>query len=371
MSRGTRAIVDLSALQHNLSMVRRAAPASRVVAVVKADAYGHGLVPVARALSATADALGVATFDEAMALKESGVGRPILLMEGVLSIEQLQQASQQQFQVVVHQPWQLAMLLDAHLPVALVIWLKVDTGMHRLGMAATGCGALWQQLQSSPNVKDLVLMSHLACADEPEHVLNQQQEERFAELMRSMNVDQASLANSAATLNRPGVHYQWVRPGLMLYGGSPLLMRSAEALELKPVMHLQSRIIARTEVSAGQSVGYGATWTASRKTDVAVVAIGYGDGYPRHIGSGAQVLIEGVRCPLVGRVSMDMITVDVTGVPAVSPNAEVTLWGPGLPVEEVAQWAGTINYELLCQVTGRVERVYRHADNRVDECQSG
>lgn len=358
MSRGTRAVVDLAALQHNLSVVRRSAPASKVLAVVKADAYGHGLVPVARALAAASDALGVATFEEGLALHQAGIERPVLLMEGVLSESQLLKAAQLGFQIVVHQPWQLAMLLGAELAQPLIVWLKVDTGMHRLGIAASDCANCWQQLRSSANVRNLVLMSHLACADEPEHPLNRQQGELFSQLKQALGAQQASFANSAATLQRTDFHHEWVRPGLMLYGASPLDAAAAESCDLRPVMHLQSRIISRTRVPAGESVGYGATWRAQQDTDIAVVAIGYGDGYPRHIDARAQVLIQGQLCPVVGRVSMDMITVDVSAVPDAQPNTAVTLWGAGLPVEALARSANTINYELLCQVTGRVERVY-------------
>lgn len=359
MGRGTQAVIDLAALRHNMELVQRQAPHSKVLGVVKADAYGHGLVPVARALAASSDALGVATFEEGMALKSAGIERPILLMEGVFSSGQLLEASDQGLSLVVHQPWQLSMLLEAQLPRPVTVWLKVDTGMHRLGIAANGCALFWQQLQNSPNVREVVLMSHLACADEPAHELNASQGRLFQQLKTTVGAQQASLANSAATLDRMDFHHEWVRPGLMLYGASPFADRSAESIGLKPAMHLQSRIISRAVVSAGESIGYGATWTAPAPTEVAVVAIGYGDGYPRHINKDTQVLIKGRRCPVVGRVSMDMITVDVSAVPDAGPNTAVTLWGPGLPVEELASWASTINYELLCQVTGRVQRIYQ------------
>ncbi|WP_290583981.1 alanine racemase [Ketobacter sp.] len=361
MGRGTRAVIDLAAMRHNMERVRRHAPHSKVLGVVKADAYGHGLLPVARALAPSSDALGVATFEEGMALKRADLQRPVLLMEGVFNPEQLQAAAEYGLSLVVHQPWQLSMLLEARLPQPVTVWLKVDTGMHRLGMAEHGCALFWQQLQASDNVREVVLMSHLACADEPEHPLNQQQGERFQHLKAAVAARQASLANSAALLDRADFQHEWVRPGLMLYGASPFAGRSAAELGLLPAMHLQSRIISRSMVAAGESVGYGATWTATRATDVAVVAIGYGDGYPRHLGLQAQVLIQGQRCPVVGRVSMDMITVDVSALPGAGPNTPVTLWGPGLPVEDVARWANTVNYELLCQVTGRVERHYQDA----------
>jgi len=358
LARGTRALIDLAALRHNLAQVRRLAPTSQVLGVVKADAYGHGLVAVARSLAQGSDALGVATFEEALVLRAADISRPILLMEGVLSIEQLLTASELDLQIVVHQPWQLSMLLEAYLPRPLTVWLKVDTGMHRLGMDLNACALFWQQLKHSSNVRDLLLMSHMACADEPGHPLNQRQAEQFQRLLQSLPAPVASLANSATILDFPELHCQWVRPGLMLYGATPFADRSSATLGLQPVMHLQSRIIARSTVAAGEPVGYGATWTAPRQTQVAVVAIGYGDGYPRHLSGPAQVLIKGQRCPVVGRVSMDMITVDVSALPDAGPNTEVTLWGPGLPVEEVAGWASTVNYELLCQVTGRVPREY-------------
>ncbi|MDY6918644.1 MAG: alanine racemase [Pseudomonadota bacterium] len=359
MSRGTRAVIDLDALRHNLRVARQAAPHSRVLAVVKADGYGHGLRAVAGALAGLADGLGVATFDEGMALRDSGVAGTVLLMEGVMNTAQLQQAAGAGLDLVVHQPWQVSMLLAARLSRPVRVWLKVNTGMHRLGMEPAGAALFWQQLRASANVTDLVLMSHMACADEPDHAMNRQQQEGFAALVQQLAPAGASLANSATTLNLPGGHYQWVRPGLMLYGASPFANTPATELDLRPVMQLEARVISRMVVPAGGALGYGATWQAPRDTPVAVVAIGYGDGYPRHLSPAAQVLIKGVRCPVVGRVSMDMITVDVSAQSDAGPHTSVTLWGPGLPVEAVAAWANTVNYELLCQITGRVEREYR------------
>lgn len=358
MSRGTRAVIDLLALQHNCTVVRRHAPFSRVLAVVKADAYGSGLVQVAQALP-DADGFGVATFDEAMTLRAAGITQPILLMEGVLSPAELQGAAQQRFDIVVHQEWQLEWLRSTSLAAPLVVWLKVDTGMHRLGLPADKVVQAWQSLQGLSQVSEIRLMSHLACADEQDHPLNAQQRESFAILMQKTGATTASFANSAAILRGADFHYQWVRPGLMLYGASPLLETSAAELELRPVMQLEASVIAKSVVPAGATVGYGATWRARRDTPLAVVAIGYGDGYPRHVSRDAYVLIAGKRCPLVGRVSMDMLTVDISAVPDVAINAPVVLWGNGLPVEQVAAWAGTVNYELLCQVTDRVQRVYK------------
>lgn len=357
MSRGTRAVIDLRALQHNFQRVRQCARFSRVLAVVKADGYGSGAVPVAQALP-DADGFGVATFAEAVALRHAGIQQPILLLEGVLNAKELQQAAEQRFDVVVHQEWQLDLLLNTPIAAALVVWLKVNTGMNRLGLPPERLPAVCEALRGSSAVSELRLMSHLACADELGHPLNQRQSDKFAELVSQTGLQQASFANSAGIMRGEAFHYQWVRPGLMLYGAAPLLESSAAELDLKPVMQLESSVIAKSVVASGDTVGYGATWTAQKETPVAVVAIGYGDGYPRHVSSEAFVLIEGQRCPLIGRVSMDMITVDISAVPQVPVTTPVILWGNGLPVEWVARWAGTVNYELLCQVTDRVQRVY-------------
>lgn len=358
MSRGTRAVIDLRALQHNFQQVRERAPYSRVLAVVKADAYGSGPVATARALP-DADGFGVATFNEALTLRQAGIPQPILLMEGVFSGAELQAAAQHQFEVVIHQQWQLDMLMNTRVVAPLVVWLKVNTGMNRLGLPLDQVMASWQALKSCANVCDLRLMSHLACADEATHPLNQSQLTAFAALVETTGARSCSLANSAGLIRGEAYQYQWVRPGLMLYGASPLAECSAAALNLKPVMQLEASIIAKSVVPAGSTIGYGASWQAQQDTPVAVVAIGYGDGYPRHVSQEAYVLIQGKRCPIVGRVSMDMLSVDISAVPEAPINAPVILWGNGLPVEDVAAWAGTINYELLCQVTDRVQRVYR------------
>lgn len=358
MSRGTRAVIDLRALQHNFQRVRQCAPFSRVLAVVKADGYGSGAAQVAQALP-DADGFGVATFAEAVALRHAGITQPILLMEGVLDPCELQQAAQHRFEVVVHQEWQRDMLLNTVIDAPLVVWLKVDTGMHRLGLPPERLISVWESLRNCTAVSELRLMSHLACADEAGHPLNQFQSDTFAALVNSCGARNASCANSAGIMRGDAFHYQWVRPGLMLYGATPLLESSATELDLKPVMQLESTVIAKSVVPAGASVGYGATWTAQHDTPVAVVAIGYGDGYPRHVSKEAFVLIDGERCPLLGRVSMDMLTVDISAVPDVAIKTPVILWGNGLPVEWVAHWAGTVNYELLCQVTDRVQRVYQ------------
>ncbi|MDX1693059.1 MAG: alanine racemase [Ketobacteraceae bacterium] len=376
MARGTNAVVDLGALQHNFRVIRQRVGSSRVMAVVKADAYGHGIERVAAALP-DADGFGVAIIEEAIQLRDAGVTQPIVLLEGVTSPGDLAEAASRHLDVVVHTEEQLLFLESTELPAPLRVWLKFNTGMHRLGVEIEKLAPCYRALRSMDKVSDIVLTSHFACADEPDpgHALAQQA--RFEGAVTALNdsipetdvcSQSLSLANSAGVFSRPESHYDWVRPGIALYGASPLLEVSAAQLDLKPVMELRSTVLATRQVKPGETVGYGATWEADQETPVAIVGIGYGDGYPRHVPSGTPVLIRGVRCPMVGRVSMDMLAVDLRPVlraensdhrEPVTPGEPVTLWGNGLPIEDIARAAGTINYELLCQVTGRVKRVYR------------
>ena len=372
MARGTNAVVDLNALQHNFGVIRQRVGNSRVMAVVKADAYGHGIERVAAALP-EADGFGVAIIEEAIQLRDAGVTQPIVLLEGVTNPGDLAEASRRQLDVVIHTEEQLIFLEATEIPKPLRVWLKFNTGMHRLGIETDRLTACYRALRSTDKVSDVVLASHFACADEPEpdHALAQQA--RFEQAVTALNRglpeqdiqnQRLSMANSAGVFSRPESHFDWVRPGIALYGASPLVDVSAASLNLRPVMALHSTVVATRQVKPGETVGYGATWQAEQETPVAIVGIGYGDGYPRHVPSGTPVLIRGVRCPMVGRVSMDMLAVDLRPVLACNdgpvPLGEpVVLWGNGLPVEDIARAAGTINYELLCQVTGRVKRVYR------------
>lgn len=365
MSRGTQAIIDLAALRHNFNRVKQQLSTDvNVLTVVKADGYGHGLLPVARELAASTQGFGVATFAEAKQLRDAGLQNFILLLEGPMSGAELQEAAEQGFGMVIHHRWQFDLFQATKLPAPVTIWLKVETGMNRLGLSPGDALLLGQQLAASPQVNQLLVMSHLACADDPSHPLTPQQLQTFTELQQQLQqrnpgqFNRASLANSAAVNLGPSFHFQWVRPGLMLYGACPWITQSAATMDLLPVMQLQAAVIALKTVPAGDTVGYGGVWRASKDTPVAVVSIGYGDGYPRHLAPGAFVLIEGVPCPLIGRVSMDMLTVDVSRCPQVNHQSPVTLWGPGLPVEQVAHWANSVNYELLCQVTARVPRNY-------------
>lgn len=363
MSRGTLATIDLAALQNNLQRVRSLAPASQVMAIVKADAYGHGVDLVAPAL-AGADAFGVSHIDEAMALREIGIQKDIVLLEGAFDVKELSTALTAGFQLVIHQVEQLDMLEKASWSSGdtsmLKVWLKVNTGMNRLGIPLQRLAECLRRLealnQRFPGQLQVSLMSHFSSADETDGEAHLQQWSRCRSLIDSFRGPK-SLANSAAILNVPESHQDWVRPGLMLYGASPLTESSAKQLGLMPVMALHSKIIGIQHLGPGDSVGYNATWTAKSPSRVAIVAIGYGDGYPRHVDGTTQVAVAGQRCNLVGRVSMDMIAVDVSRVDTAHIGMAVELWGAEVPVDEVAKSAGTTSYELLCQVTPRVKRV--------------
>lgn len=351
MSRPLRAEIRLSSLRHNLQRVRAAAPHSQIMTAIKANAYGHGMARVAHALH-DADAFAVASIEEAIHLCESGVSRPVVLLEGMFSAEELVLVQAYGLQLVVHSVEQVEWLESASVPRPLVVWLKVDTGMHRLGIAPQQARAMYERLSDCAAVGEIRFMTHFACADDPGNPLTARQQQQFADCLDGV-AGQRSLANSAGILAHADSHADWVRPGIMLYGASPLQGETAAGLGLQPVMTLKSRLIAVKPLSQGDSVGYGAQWVCPEAMPVGVVACGYGDGYPRHAKEGTPVLVNGQRVPLIGRVSMDMITVDLRGMHA-SAGDEVVLWGDGLPADEVAASAGTIAYELFCHITARV-----------------
>jgi alanine racemase len=349
-----RAVIDTAALRHNLGQVRRAAPASRVMAVIKANAYGHGLVPAARAL-AEADGFAVARLGEGLALRAAGLRNRILLLEGVFSAEQLAAAAQAQFELMVHSFEQLALLEALAGATPVTVWLKIDSGMNRLGFRLEEFAAAYARLRGNPHVQsEPTLVTHLASADDRRDPRTRQQLEAFATATAGLN-GARSIANSAGVLAWPAARTDWVRPGLMLYGVSPFASGTGAALGLRPAMTLRTEVIAVKIVRAGETVGYGGTWTAPRETRMAVVAAGYGDGYPCNTATGAPVQINGRRAPLIGRVSMDMITVDVTDLPTVGVGDPVVLWGSEVPVEEIAAQAGAIPWDLLCGVSQRVQ----------------
>jgi alanine racemase len=348
------ATIDSSALRHNLNVVRQWAPKARVMAVIKANAYGHGLVAVARALE-SADAFAVARVDEGLTLRAAGIETPTVLLEGVFDREQLDAAGAAGFQLVVHVPEQIELLRNVAAGTSFKVWLKLDSGMNRLGFKGEAFRAAHVALSGLGAVQPPVnLFTHLASADAPDDSTTADQLARFDAATRFLPGER-SIANSAGMLSFSKAQADWVRPGLLLYGVSPIEGAIGADYGLKPVMTLQAQVIALKELVVGERVGYGGRWTASRPTLLAVAAVGYGDGYPRSLSTGTPVLVNGGRAGLVGRVSMDMIGIDVTDLRrAPALGDPVVLWGDGLPVEEIAVWADTIPYELLCGISQRV-----------------
>lgn len=365
MSRPARARIDLDALRHNLHYAKELARGARVLAVVKANGYGHGAVPVARALAGEADALGVACTEEALELRDSGIGAPILLMEGVFSPDEVALADRHRLAMVVHSREQLGWILGARPEHVLDCWLKVDTGMHRVGLDPSDLAAAYGALVDAPQVGGLVLMTHFARADEPEHPLTARQIARFSVLAAGLPAPR-SLANSAAVIAWPDAHGDWIRPGIMLYGASPLGDAHLSATRLRPVMHLESALITVRELAAGETVGYGGRYVCPGHMRVGVVAMGYADGYPRHAPDGTPVAVRGRPARLIGRVSMDMLTVDLTGIEDAQVGDPVELWGAQVSANAVAQASGTIAYQLFTGISQRVHRLYVGIESRAD-----
>ncbi|MDP2759718.1 MAG: alanine racemase [Sideroxyarcus sp.] len=349
MSRPIQAHIDLSALNSNLRIVRGASTA-RVMAVIKANAYGHGLLQAADALR---DADGYALLDvrDAVQLREAGFRQPILLLEGFFSCDELPLLAEYELSSVIHSQRQLQWLDAYPRRNGLSVWLKLNSGMNRLGFTPPEFSAVLEKLKAHRAVRDISLMTHFAQADEAVGI--DAQFEVFKQLSGPHRLP-CSLANSAALLRHPQTHGDWVRPGIMLYGSSPFADVSARQLCLQPVMTLSSEIISIQHLQAGDAVGYGATFHAERAMRIGTVACGYADGYPRHAPSGTPILVDGQRTRTLGRVSMDMLAVDLNELPDMQVGSRVVLWGEGLPVDEVARAAGTISYELLCALAPRV-----------------
>ncbi len=346
------AYINLSSLKYNLEQVKLLAPNSQVSAVIKANAYGHGLVRTAKALS-DVDGFSVARLDEAKLLRDAGLDQPIVILEGFSDTQDLQEISHYSLQVVVHHVFQLEILESAQLPTPIDVWLKIDSGMHRLGIKPGQAQSAWWRLQDANSVAIVRLMTHLASSDEFSSEQTNKQTRCFQAATAGLQAER-SIANSAGIIHWPDTHANWVRPGIMLYGVSPILGKIAGDFNLKPVMTLKSQIISINQFREGDPIGYGASWVCPEDMPIGVVACGYGDGYPRHAQLGTPVLIRGQRVPLIGLVSMDSICVDLRGIDDIDIGEEVTLWGDGLPVEEVAQHASTVAYELLCGVSQRV-----------------
>lgn len=377
ISRRAWATIDLSALKKNLAQVRAYSPGPKIYPVIKSNAYGHGMAEAAAALKASntnISGLAVATVDEAIRLRQIEAELPILLLNGFMNEEELRECLARRIEAVVHADYQLGalekVLAEEVLVDARKFWIKYNTGMNRLGLGKRQASEFYLRLQKCPNT-ELVLMSHLACADDPyskEFASFTQQQLQYltelrGELVTASKQDvECSMAASAGILQWPDTHLDYVRPGVMLYGSSPMAGKTGEELGLQPVMTLRSRLITIRDLKAGESIGYGATYVCDRDTRMGTASIGYGDGYPRSAINGTPVLVQtasgSVRTRMIGRVSMDMITIDLTGIDDAQIDDEVTLWGEGLCADEVARSAGTISYELFCKVTPRVEVSY-------------
>lgn len=351
MSRPLLARIDAAALAHNLAVARRAAPGAKILAVIKANGYGHGLARVARALRA-ADGFAVLSIDEAAQLRGEGYTHPIALLEGFFHPDELPDIARLRLRPVIHRQDQAEILARARLEHKVDVFLKVDTGMHRLGLPPKRLPDALAALRAAPHVGGITLMTHFACADDdPGSVADQLALFRAAGAGLDLPV---SLANSAALLRHPDTHGDWVRPGIILYGASPFAEQDGADLGLLPAMTLESKLIATQFVRKGEGVGYGAAYVAERDMKVGVVACGYADGYPRHAGTGTPLLVEGRETRTLGRVSMDMLFADLSEVSAAHVGSPVTLWGAGLPAERVAAAAGTIAYELFTALAPRV-----------------
>ena len=351
-------VINRRALRHNLQRLRELAPDSRMVAVVKANAYGHGLLETARTLT-DADAFGVARLEEALRLREGGITQPVLLLEGFFDADDLPSISREGFHTVVHNEAQLSALEQATLEKPVTVWMKLDTGMHRLGVLPEHADAFYERLSACKNVSQPVnIVSHFARADEPDCGATEKQLALFNHFTDG-KPGQRSIAASGGILLWPQSHFEWVRPGIILYGVSPLDTRPwGEDFGFKPVMTLTSSLIAVREHKAGEPVGYGGTWVSERDTRLGVIALGYGDGYPRSAPSGTPVRVNGREVPIVGRVAMDMICVDLGPDAQDKMGDSVVMWGDGLPVERIAEMTGVSAYELITRLTPRMATRY-------------
>ncbi len=358
----TRALIDLTAIAHNLSRVRASAPGCKLMAVVKADAYGHGSAGLLPVLATQADGLAVARLEEAQALRAAGYHGRLLLLAGVADSVELTAALLSHLDIVVHDASHLALLAHYHHPHThhrashkTTLWLKMDSGMHRLGFAPQEYAHAFASLKQLPWCDSIIGITHFASADEPDNHKTAQQIACYEEHTTTLALDDHSLANSAGLLAWPAARRGWLRPGLMMYGVNPL----QSSCELKPAMQMEAQIIGLKTVAAGETVGYNEQWRAARESRIAFVAAGYADGYPVTVRNNAFLAVNGQRAPVVGRVSMDTIAIDCTELDTPHVGDWAELWGNNISVKEVAGWAGTIPYQLLTDLSLRVERIYR------------
>ncbi|HMT93299.1 alanine racemase [uncultured Thiothrix sp.] len=356
MARPAIAVIDLEAIRHNYRLAKKLTKNAQAFAIIKANAYGHGAVRVAQALEAEVDGFGVACIEEALELRVAGIKAPILLLEGIFTADELLLADRESLSLVVHNQQQLTSLLVAKPKNRFKIFLKIDTGMHRLGFAPSEVKALWVALQACKHLESITLMTHFARADEVNSDDTLQQLQQFKAAVAGLKAPHC-LANSPAILAWPVAHSEYVRPGLMLYGASPFTEQNEAAAQLKPAMRLESALIAIRELAAGEPIGYGARFRCEQATTVGVVAMGYADGYPRHAIDGTPIAVNGIRTRLIGRVSMDMLTIDITGM-SCQIGDRVECWGDQVLATEVAAASNTIPYTLFTGVTRRVPLTY-------------
>jgi alanine racemase len=353
--RPARALIDLQALRHNYQLARESTGA-KALAVIKADAYGHGAVRVAQALESQADGFAVACIEEALELRQAGIRAPILLLEGFFEADELSLIVEHDFWCVVHSTWQLEAIERTAVGKPLTVWLKMDSGMHRVGIHPAEYQAACQRLLASGKVAKVVLMSHFARADELDSARTDEQVAIFQAARQGLSAE-ISLRNSPGVMGWPNVPSDWVRPGIMLYGATPFDRSQPLADRLQPVMTLESNLICVRELPPGEPVGYGGAFVTDRPMRIGVVAMGYADGYPRQAPTGTPVMIDGHRSQLLGRVSMDMLCVDLTNVPGAALGSRVELWGKNVLASDVASSAGTIPYQIFCNLK-RVPRLY-------------
>lgn len=356
MTRPARALLSAESLRHNFQEVRRRAPRSRVMAIIKSNGYGHGMVWAAQTLT-DADGFGVEGMEQGIALRDAGISKPITLLEGFFEPAELPLISKHKLWCAVHNEEQLRALESARLDQPISVWIKLDTGMHRLGFAADKFHSVLARLKSIAAVDNIRAMTHFSCSDDPKNHATVVQIQRFDTQVKTSTGIETSLANSAGIMSFPNSHQAWVRPGIMLYGGAPVIGSPASAANLKPVMTLQSALISIKHCRKGEPIGYGEDFVCPDDMTIAVAAMGYGDGYPRRMPVGTPVLVNGKRAVIVGRVSMDMMTIDITSQPQAKVGDPVVLWGEGLPADDIATRANTISYELFCQLTARVPRI--------------
>lgn len=357
---GTTAVIDLNALRNNIDVIKKMAPNSKILAMVKRNAYGHGAVKISQILEKEnkANTFGVACLNEAITLHDAGIKTPILMLKGFVDAEELKIIDKYKFATLIHNNEQLDILEKTKLNNPLTVWLKIDSGMHRLGFQKNLAENAYKRLMNNEQVtKPLFLMTHMSDADSPEKPKTENQLKAFAEITANFQ-GLKTIANSATIITHKEAHADVVRPGITMFGVSPFADKTVLEYGFQPVMTLESTLIAIQHLAKGETVGYGSTWTAPEEMRIGIVNTGYGDGYPRTSKTPPMVMINNKKGPLVGRVAMDMLNVDLRTIPEAKVGDRVTLWGKGLPIEEVASHLGTVPYELFCQLTQRV--IYKY-----------